>query len=136
VRSPDGSRFTRRVAEVAEVRESNGRVELAPLFETEPGCACAKPTELFGPGARTIDGLARSLGVSCERALDVIKTRAHADQVFSESVDGGTAGAAGSLESLRIVSNEILGRALFQSDAPEHGLEEWRGWFDSRMRAR
>jgi len=136
VRSPDGSRFTRRVAEVAEVRESDGRVELAPLFETEPGCACAKPTGHFSPAARTMNGLARALGVSCEKALEVIKARAHADQLFSEYVDCNAASAPGNLESLRIASNEVLGRALFQSDAPEHGLEEWRAWFDSLGRGR
>lgn len=126
IRSPDGARFHRRVTEVAEVRDKGNGVELVSLFEIRPGCTCAKPTEQFSPSCKTIVGAADALGVSPEALLDIIKTRAHADDIASQC-PGGTP----SPEAKRVASNELLTRTLFGADGPEAGLREWRDWFES-----
>ncbi len=126
VRSPEGTRFYRRVIEVAEVRMEADRVRLVDLFATQPGCACAKPTEDFSPSCRSVRGIAEALGCRPERMLEIIKARAHADQVSSEDPDGMG-------EEGRVRSNEVLTRCLFSPDGPESGLIEWKAWRDSKV---
>jgi hypothetical protein len=62
--------------------------------------------------------------------MEIIKSKAHADQVLSES--GGTASSADNFTSdvFRVRSNEILTKNLFSADGPESGLSEWRDWLD------
>jgi hypothetical protein len=127
VRSPDGSRFNRRVVEVAEVRERGQSVELVSLFTTEAGCTCAKPTSDFSPDCKTIKGIACALDISPVTIMDIIRARAHADQLVSEA-DGVWGG-----DEARVRSNEVLTRCLFGNDGPETGLREWRSWLDARM---
>lgn len=126
VRSPDGSRFNRRVVEVAEVRERGQRVELVSLFTTEPGCTCAKPTSDFSPDCKTIKGISHALDISPVTIMDIIRARAHADQLVSEA--DGVWGE----DEARVRSNEVLTRCLFGNDGPEAGLREWRSWLDAR----
>ncbi len=125
IRSPDGTRFQRRVVEVAEVRPGNRGLELVPLFASQPGCNCAKPTPHFSHECRTIVGISDALGVSPAHMLSIIRTRAHADQVLAEF------GASPALhwDELRVRSNEILSNRLFGGD-PEAGMKEWRDWLD------
>jgi hypothetical protein len=131
IRSPDGSRFSRRVVEVAEVRENGNGVELAQLFSTSPGCACAKPTEAFSPSSKTIGGIAIALGLAPDDVVDLIKTRAHADQVIAESLtdeqDDRVLG-----DEFRVRSNEVLTKRILGGPDPETGLREWKTWFDDR----
>lgn len=124
IRSPDGARFERRVLEVAEVRQGHdGRLELVPLFASQPGCRCAKPTESFSPDCKTIVGVSEALGVSPAKMLSVIRSRAHADQLLAES----GLGLGDQSDELRVRSNEVLSAKLFGEDA-EAGLREWREW--------
>ncbi len=125
VRSPDGSRFHRRVVEVAEVRERGQSVELVSLFTTEPGCSCAKPTSDFSPDCKTIKGIAGALDIAPATIMDIVRARAHADQLVSET-DGVWVG-----DMARVRSNEVLTRCLFGKDGPEAGLKEWRNWIDA-----
>jgi len=131
VRSPDGTRFQRRVVEVAEVRQDADGVRLVGLFETERGCICAKPTSEFSESCKTICGIADALGVRPETIIDIIKTRAHADQVASELPRPGGLWNAEEADFWRVRSNEILTRAMFDPDGPEAGLREWRSWVDA-----
>jgi flagellar protein FlaI len=126
VRSPDGSRFSRRVVEVAEVRERGQNVELVSLFTMEPGCTCAKPTSDFSPECRTISGIGCALDIAPATVMDIVRARAHADQLVSES-DGVWEG-----DEARVQSNEVLTRCLFGKDGPEAGLRDWRDWLDAR----
>ena len=130
IRSPDGSRFSRRVVEVAEVRESDHGVELVQLFSTTPGCACAKPTEEFSPSCKTVRGIAEALGMSGQEVVDVIKTRAHADQVVVESPRAKDSPGTLLGDEFRVRSNEVLTKAILSASEPEAGLREWREWFD------
>ena len=130
IRSPDGSRFHRRVVEVAEVREEGSSVRLIPLFTTMPGCSCAKPTEHFVPECKTVVGIAGALGFSSSDIMDIIKTRAYADQMFAEAVAGSHPGCGANSDSLRTTSNELLAKLLFSEHGPETGLREWKRWFD------
>lgn len=126
IRSPEGARFQRRVVEVAEVRQSaSGGVELVPLFASEPGCNCAKPTPDFSDGCKTVRGISEALGVPASRMLAIIRTRAHADQLLA-GVDLATGPQA---DELRVRSNEALSKRLFAGD-PEAGLSEWKEWVD------
>ena len=127
MRSPDGATFTRRVTQVAEVREVDGRVALVDLFDTDPGCLCAKPTSEFSPRCKSIVGIADALGVRPEAVMDIVKTRAHADQLMAEAKDGPRCS-----DSARVESNEFLAQALFTPEGPESGLERWRRWYDGR----
>ncbi len=131
IRSPDGTRFERRVVEVAEVRENGGKVELVGLFTTQPGCNCAKPTPAFASGCRTIRGISEALGVDPEAMHEIIRVRAHADQALAESEHSG--GVSG--DAFRVRSNEILTKRLFAHGSPEVGLREWKRWFDEQPRA-
>ncbi|HJX04966.1 MAG TPA: type II/IV secretion system ATPase subunit, partial [Thermoplasmata archaeon] len=103
-RSPDGSTFSRRVAEVAEVRPKGDGLELVNLFEIQPGCPCAKPTREFGPGSRTVEGISSALGIAPEKVLEIVRARAHADQLFSERIQARAQDSHH--ESLRTRSNE------------------------------
>jgi len=130
IRSADGSRFQRRVVEVAEVRGAGPKVQLIPLFTTMPGCSCAKPTEHFVPECKTIAGIASALGLAPVYVMDVIKARAHADQTLADAA-ADKCGMKGVLStSVRVASNEQLAKHLFCQNGPESGLREWKGWFD------
>lgn len=125
MRTPEGKRFHRKVVEIAEVRPVGDRVDIVNLFETGPRSPCAKPTDEFGAGCRAIAGIAMALGIRPERALEIVKTRAHADQVMSEY------GAGGHDEAERVRSNEVLTELLFSSPVPESGLKRWREWYEA-----
>jgi len=129
MRSPDGTRFQRRVVEVSEVRQSTGgRVELVPLFANEPGCNCAKPTPDFSEGCKTVRSISEALGVPPSRMISIIRTRAHADQLLADTEGGPEPGA----DERRVRSNEALSRRLFGDD-PEAGLSEWKEWIDAGL---
>lgn len=128
VRSPDGTRFSRRVIEVAEVRQTAQGVQLVCLFKTEPGCVCAKPTSQFCPECKTAAGIAAALGVSPDAVMEIVKTRAHADQLASESMDGTADPRSSKSDEWRVRSNEVLTRCMFDPSGPEAGLKEWRSW--------
>jgi len=131
IRSPDGSRFHRRVIEVAEVREANTKVQLVPLFSPMPGCSCAKPTEHFTSECKTVSGIAHALGFTPSEIMDIVKARAHADQTFADTLAGGRVRDRVSSDGFRVKSNELLAKHLFCESGPEAGLKEWKGWFDS-----
>jgi len=131
IRSPDGTRFERRVVEVAEVREAQGKVELVGLFTTQPGCNCAKPTPAFSPSCKTVKGISEALGVDPERMLEIVRVRAHADQALAESEQAE--GVHG--DEFRVRSNEVLSHHLFAHSDSQVGLREWKGWFDEQARA-
>jgi len=130
VRTPDGSRFHRRLTEVAEVRWTGKHAELVSLFATEPGCHCAKPTPEFSAQSRTVMGIASALGLRPDETMEIIKARAHADQIAAE--DPRKRYSGGQLESdrFRVHSNEVLMRSLFQAGETEAGLRDWRIWFN------
>jgi type IV secretory pathway ATPase VirB11/archaellum biosynthesis ATPase len=130
VRTPDGTRFSRKVAQVSEVRDSPRGVEMVDLFTIEPGCACAKPTMEFSATCKTVRGIADALGTTPERVLDIVRTRAHSDQVLSEA-NGISECGANMEDAFRVKSNEVLARTLFSAEAPEAGLKEWRDWLES-----
>lgn len=127
VRSPDGTRFSRRVVQVAEVRQKGQGVELVDLFRLEPGCTCAKPTEHFTHDCKTIKGVSDALGIGSEEVMEIIKAKAHADQVVADQHTS----RGGMLDESRVRSNEVLTKHLFGQDGPEVGLREWRKWFDA-----
>jgi type IV secretory pathway ATPase VirB11/archaellum biosynthesis ATPase len=131
VRSPDGTRFSRRVIEVAEVRRDTQGVLLTGLFETEQGCTCAKPTTEFTAQCKTVSGIADALGMRPEAIIEVIKTRAHADQLASELSDKRNGPWSVGADEWRVRSNEVLTRAMFHPSGPEAGLREWRSWVDA-----
>jgi len=128
LRSPDGARFSRRVVEVAEVREAHSGVVLAPLFRTEPGCSCAKPTAEFAEQSKTVQGVASALGMKASEVIDTVKTRAHADQLMAEGTFSQDRSSHRDVS--RVASNEVLAQCLFGPSGPEAGLERWKGWFD------
>lgn len=123
IRSPDGTRFQRKVVEVAEVRQGATGPELIPLFASQPGCNCAKPTPHFSRECKAVAGVSEALGVTPDRLLAIIRTRAHADQVLAES----GLGPGGQWDEFRVRSNEVLSTRLFMDD-PEAGMKEWRDW--------
>ncbi len=131
VRSPDGTRFHRRVVEVAEVRQESDGVHLAGLFAMEPGCDCAKPTSEFSERCKTVCGISNALGIRPEAVIGIIKTRAHADQVASELVVSTGRSGMDDADLWRVRSNEILTRAMFDPEGPEAGLRQWRAWVDA-----
>jgi len=133
IRSADGSQFSRRVVEVAEVREMGQGVEMAQLFSTSPGCACAKPTQEFGPSSKTIRGIATALGLTPDEVVDLIKTRAHADQILTESPKDETIERVLG-DEFRVRSNEVLTKRILATSGPESGLREWKEWFDESRR--
>ena len=135
-RAPDGTRFYRRVTEVAEVRPAGPRVELVDLFATEQGCPCAKPSANFGPECRTVRGIAAALGVNPSLMMDVIKAKAHSDQVITDTESGAADDRPLTSDEFRIRSNELLTRCLFDYEGAETGLREWRRWFDGVACAR
>jgi type IV secretory pathway ATPase VirB11/archaellum biosynthesis ATPase len=131
IRTPEGKRFHRRVVEIAEVRPAGDHVDLVSLFEMKPGCSCAKPTDEFNTGCKAIDGIARSLGIAPERVLDMIKTKAHADQVMSEKRTAVPGHAGLEDDRIRVRSNEVLAELLFSNSVPEAGLDMWRDWYET-----
>jgi flagellar protein FlaI len=131
-RAPDGTRFHRRVTEVAEVRANGSKVELVPLFSAEPGCHCAKPTAGFNCESKAVRGVATALGTRPETMMDVIKAKAHADQVLTDAKPNSIAfDLLG--DEFRLRSNELLTRCLFEGTSAEAGLKSWRGWFDAQV---
>lgn len=132
VRSPDGTRFSRRVVEVAEIREDEHGLALVDLFRTDDGCPLAKPTPGFSPGCRSIQRAADSLGVDAEDMMEIIKSKAHADQVLSESKGRVPHAKDLTADAFRVRSNEILVKSLFAREGPESGLSEWRSWLDAQ----
>ena len=130
VRSPDGTRFSRRVVEVAEIREDERGLVLVDLFKADPGSSLAKPTPEFSSGCRCIQRTAYSLGVTADRMMEIIKSKAHADQVLSESSRTASSADNFTADVFRVKSNEILTKNLFSTDGPESGLSEWRDWLD------
>jgi archaeal flagellar protein FlaI len=131
IRSPDGTRFIRRVTEVSEVRLENGRVALVPLFESSPGCTCAKPSRNFSKDSRTIAGIAEAFGMGTEGVLDLIKARAHTDQIAADALRAQPHVPSLRSDAFRIRSNEKLNSCLFSPAGSEGGLRTWRTWFDA-----
>jgi len=130
VRAPDGSRFHRRLTEVAEVRWTGKHAELVSLFATEPGCQCAKPTSEFGAQSRTVVGISSALGLRPDEIMEIIKTRAHADQISAEDTRRRYSTGQVDSDRFRVCSNEVLMRSLFHEDGAESGLRSWRTWFE------
>jgi len=130
IRSPDGTRFTRKVTGVSEVRMEGAHIELEPLFSLSPGCSCAKPTQAFNSDCKTMKGIAEAFGISTDDALDIIKARAHADQVLAETAASHPERATIQKDDFRVRSNEALSRNLFGPAGAEAGLKEWKTWFD------
>ncbi len=130
IRSPDGTRFSRRVTEVCEVIMGGSGVELVPLFLSAPGCTCAKPTQDFNPKCKTVRGIAEAFGMPAEDVLDLVKARAHADQVIADELKARPEKAAIRRDDFRVRSNEVLNRCLFGGAGAEGGLREWKSWFD------
>jgi flagellar protein FlaI len=127
IRSPDGTRFVRRVVEVAEVRPTDNSASLVTLFRTDRGCHCAKPTDEFSATARSVRGIAGALGISAEEALEVIRAKAHADQISSSVVggDGRPREKRYSSDFARVKSNEVFTECMFSASSSEAGLKEW-----------
>jgi hypothetical protein len=118
--------------EVAEVRSSGNSVELVPLFETDEACQCAKPTEEFSTSARSIVGIARALGMKPDSAMEVVRAKAHADQISSSVLprDRGGPHRVGA-DAARVRSNEVFTECIFTASTPEAGLKEWARRNDS-----
>lgn len=123
MRSPDGTRFERRVVEVAEVRPKGQSVELVPLFSTQNGCSCAMPTKEFSEDCRTLGNCASALGSSAEQLMSIVRAKSHADQVLAESIETRLIS-----DEFRSRSNEILTHGLFGPDGPETALGSWKEW--------
>jgi hypothetical protein len=130
IRTPDGTRFTRQVTGVSEVRMEDSQIELVPLFSVSPGCSCAKPSQHFGPECKTVQGIADAFGTRAEDVLDIIKAKAHADQIFAEAIAARPDRVMIQKDDFRVRSNEILNRHLFCPAGAEAGLREWKAWFD------
>ncbi len=126
VRTPDGSRFHRKVVEVAEVRPNDDGVELVNLFEMGEGSTNAEPTKEFSSESRTVKGAAAAMGITAEALIGIIKARAICDQLLSEKSDRRSSSYFGAHDSVRLQSNELLARALFHPDGPTSGLDKWR----------
>jgi flagellar protein FlaI len=126
IRSPDGARFVRRVVEVVEVRPSDDKAQLATLFRMDKGCQCAKPTEEFSTSSRAVRGIAAALGTTPEQIMEVIRTKAHADQVSSSMIDdAGRMRGRARADALRVKSNEVFTECIFSGSCPEAALKEW-----------
>jgi len=126
IRSPDGTRFVRRVVEVAEVRPEGSSVQLTALFQVDKGCPLAKPTEEFSESSRSVRGIASALGMTAGAAMELIRAKAHADQISSSLVDarGGAPGKE-KADRARVRSNEVFTECIFSEPTPEAGLKEW-----------
>ena len=132
IKSPDGTRFSRRVTEVSEVKQGECGLELVPLFSTTPGCSCAKPSQSFSTESKTVRGIAEAFGMSAEEVMNTIKARAHADQLLAEALSDQSHAGAVLKDELRVASNEFLNRCLFGPSGAEAGLREWKVWFDAK----
>lgn len=131
MRSPDGTRFKRRVTEVAEVRQTGPSVSLTSLFETDPECSCAKPTREFSSDCETVVGIASALGRAPDDLMEIIRAKAHADQVLADAVDGEGKRRPECTDDMRVRSNELLTRDLFNCATPEAGLKQWMASYGS-----
>lgn len=131
VRSPDGAHFRRQVVEVSEVRSHGASVELVSLFDCRSGGACARPTEHFARDARSITGMSEALGRPPDELMDIIRAKAHSDQVSSQLSARDATGDRWLSDTMRTRSNEFLTRRLFTSARPEAGLREWMDWHES-----
>ena len=130
-RSPDGTRFSREVVEVAEVVEAGSSVRLTTLFRKDGQCSCAKPTKGFAGKSATVSGIASALGRTPDELMEIIKAKAHADQMLADgSIDRGAKGRACS-DDMRVRSNEALTKELFNSSTPEAGLRRWMASHES-----
>ncbi len=125
VRTPDGSRFHRKVIEVAEVRPKGAGVELVNLFEMGKVSTRAEPTKEFSAESRTVRGAAAAMGITADALMGIIKARAICDQLLSEKSDRND-NSCDAHDSVRLRSNELLARALFHPDGPTSGLDRWR----------
>lgn len=134
IRSPDGSRFQRKVVEVAEVRERDETVGLVPLFGFAPGCSCAKPTEHFSSSSKAVRGIASALGVAPEAMVEIIRARAYAEQAIAERLGDDCARTIGGPEQLRLRWNELLTRELFEAQGGGTATDAWREWLDDQAR--
>jgi len=128
MRSPDGSRFHRRVVEVSEVRECASGIELVPLFELSPGGSCAKPTDHFSAASKTVRGIASAFGIPPDTMLGIVRSRAYAEQTLVESLGGRTSATDGSRERLRVRWNEFLTSELFGENGC--AASACRSWLD------
>jgi flagellar protein FlaI len=133
LRSPDGARFTRRVVEVAEVRQDGPSVRLVDLFETSPDCSCAKPTVEFSAECETVVGIAGALGRNPADLMDIIRAKAHADQVLADARGGTNPLRLECTDDMRVRSNELITRDLFNSASPEAGLRQWMASHEARV---
>lgn len=133
VRSPDGTQFRRQVVEVAEVRLRGSSVELVGLFDSEGGGPCATPTVNFIKESRTVAGISKALGRSPEELMDIVRAKAHSDQVSSDAAGRGSSHRRWLADDMRVRSNEVLTRRLFASATPEAGLREWVDWHESQL---
>jgi flagellar protein FlaI len=131
IRSPDGTRFSRQVTEVSEVRMNGQHVDLVPLFSISPGCTCAKPSQFFSAESKTVSGIADAFGMDPEEVLEMVKARAHADQLIAEAIAARPDRDSIRKDDFRIRSNEMLNRHLFGPSGVEPGLREWKMWFDA-----
>ena len=108
------------------MRSSGNSVELVPLFETDQSCQCAKPTEEFSASAGSIVGIARALGMKPDNAMEIVKAKAHADQISSSMLPGNSRGSQRlSADAARVRSNEVFTECIFAESTPEAGLKEW-----------
>ncbi len=123
LRSPDGTRFNRRVVEVAEVRQEGQSVKLVDLFETNRECHCAKPTEEFSASCKTITGIAGALGRRTDDLMEIIRAKAHADQLLADARTMSPQREC--TDSVRVQSNELITRHLLGAASPEAGLKQW-----------
>ena len=131
MRSPDGTRFTRRVTEVAEVRPSGASVNLVNLFEKGPNCPCAKPTAAFTEKCETVEGIADALGRTPDSLMDLIRAKAHADQIQADTRSPSGPARTGCTDEARVRANETLTRYLFGCANPEAGLRQWMSSHDA-----
>ena len=124
-RSPDGTRFTRQVTEVAEVRRSGSTVTLVSLFDRSSDCRCARPTQAFTPDCETVRGIAGALGRTPDGLMDIIRAKAHADQLMADSRNPECSMRNGFTDDARVRFNEELTRNLFAHSNPEAGPQQW-----------
>ena len=124
-RSPDGARFTRQVTEVAEVRRSGSAVTLVSLFDKSAECRCARPTSAFTPDCETVGGIAGALGRTPDGLMNIVRAKAHADQLLADSRGSERSLRDGFTDQARVELNETLTRDLFGHSNPEAGLRQW-----------
>jgi flagellar protein FlaI len=125
IRTPDGSAFHRKVVEVAEVRHGVDGTSIVDLFSMQPGCSCAKPTEAFSEESKTVQGIAAALGVTSSAVLDIVRRRAHVDQVMASDLLSTSRRVGPQGDAIRVESNEVLVRTLFAPEGPDAAIMAW-----------